>query len=639
MNILYILPRSTSDILQSTAVCRRIKDRFPDSKLFFAVQKEYVDLINDCPWIDHIIEYNQSNQQALDNPEYMNNLPDFDIVYTPHVYLQYSPLANFTHSGTGKNIIFHFAWHSDISTELFKKSDFFVPVNEEYKVFLPDGKSKYILFVTGTGNPAVTKHYKYWDEIVDNVVDILPEEYSIVQGGMIEDKKLENSTVIDYRGRTNSIKDFNKLVKDAKLVISIDSYPLHCAYVQNVPCIALFGNTYPQCSGPNYISDVLNAIAIDSNVDHKKCYKNNCLFRDRNCINEINPADVFSKILDVLNIEKKEYEMSYPTISGYTTIYNGIKSNMPIIEAINSISPYCDEVVVLDGMSTDGTWELLQDTFRNDKKVKLFQKKYDMDIPGIDGQQKAFSRALCCGEFCIQFDADQIFEDGEIYKIKDLIRNFPENIDLMHIPTIDYFGIKETIREEKFYISNDYHMSRFAISRNKDNITHGINVDARIYGDDGKVYAKQDMSDGCEYIDILTGKMIPQFGPYTMEIDNLRNSNIKEYTASINKLYKEWPKFHHVSWFSIERKIRHFIDFWDDQWQSLYMISEKERKRRWFNGIDKEKITDRMIEEEAIKLFEQGGCHLKDGEKGTLIPLEIKPPKILNEWIRKVIDE
>ena len=49
------------------------------------------------------------------------------------------------------------------------------------------------------------------------------------------------------------------------------------------------------------------------------------------------------------------YQRIYGTISGYTTTYNCLKEDYPFLESIQSMLGFCDEVVVVDGCSDDGT--------------------------------------------------------------------------------------------------------------------------------------------------------------------------------------------------------------------------------------------------------------------------------------------
>jgi len=630
MKILYVMPRSTSDVMQSTAVCRRLKEKFPDSEIYFGVEEQYASSIKDCPWITKVLKYNPQ----MDNPDLLNFMTNFDICYTPHIYLQYLNTANFVHYPLcEKNIVEHFCWHTDLSIDKFSKDDFYIPIDETYSI----PKSKYILVITATGIDNKTKIYEKWDDIIYSLKMDIPNDIKIIQAGDGKDSLIAVDGIIDFRGKTKTVAQLNKLIKNATLVLSIDSYPMHAAYVLGIPFISLFSSTSTKCSGPTYLKDSTQNFQIFeaklSEGCKKVCYKNECMVRN-NCINSIDDQEVYKTAIKFLNQEPKEYKVLYPSISGYTTIFNGEKAGLPYIESIQSVLPHVDELVIIDGESTDGTYEKLQEMFGNDEKIKIYQKPYDMSEPGIDGQQKAYSRALCTSKYCLQFDADQIFEDGEKYKLKDLVKKFPKDQVLMHFPIIDYFGTIDNIKEGKYYISDDYHMSRWALSCNMDNCTHGICKQAKLINEKtGVIYAKE-FSDGCEYIDIVSEEIIPQFGPYTPDIDFLRRTNPKKYEIEINRLYKEYPHFHHLSWYSIEQKINHFITFWSTQWNLLYQTNNP---NRFFPNINPEDVTKEMIQTEAKKLFKQGGCHLKENEQGILIPLHTKFPEILNSWREKVI--
>ena len=65
-------------------------------------------------------------------------------------------------------------------------------------------------------------------------------------------------------------------------------------------------------------------------------------------------------------------------ISGFTIIKNAIINDYPIVEAITSILPVVDEMIVLAGDSTDGTKELIQNI--NSDKIRVFDSVWDATL-------------------------------------------------------------------------------------------------------------------------------------------------------------------------------------------------------------------------------------------------------------------
>lgn len=64
-------------------------------------------------------------------------------------------------------------------------------------------------------------------------------------------------------------------------------------------------------------------------------------------------------------------------VSGFTFIRNAIKYDYPIVEAIRSILPLCDEVIVAVGNSEDDTLQLIQSI---DPKVKIIETVWDDSV-------------------------------------------------------------------------------------------------------------------------------------------------------------------------------------------------------------------------------------------------------------------
>src|SRR3978361_1653931 len=65
-------------------------------------------------------------------------------------------------------------------------------------------------------------------------------------------------------------------------------------------------------------------------------------------------------------------------ISGFTIIKNAVINDYPIVEAITSILPVVDEMIVLIGDSSDATKELVQSI--NSEKIKIFDSVWDQSL-------------------------------------------------------------------------------------------------------------------------------------------------------------------------------------------------------------------------------------------------------------------
>ncbi|MFM7022066.1 MAG: glycosyltransferase family 2 protein [Flavobacteriales bacterium] len=62
-------------------------------------------------------------------------------------------------------------------------------------------------------------------------------------------------------------------------------------------------------------------------------------------------------------------------VSGFTIIRNAVKYDFPVVEAISSVLPLCDEFVVAVGDCEDGTLELIQSI--NSPKIKIIRTVWE----------------------------------------------------------------------------------------------------------------------------------------------------------------------------------------------------------------------------------------------------------------------
>ncbi len=278
---------------------------------------------------------------------------------------------------------------------------------------------------------------------------------------------------------------------------------------------------------------------------------------------------------------------------------------------------FCNEVIVVDGCSNDGTYEILEKLAAEDERIQLWQNPWDLEEPGMDGMQKAFARALCQHEFLWQQDCDEVVHEDDYDKIKMITKRFPVQADILHLPVIELWGSPE-------YVTGRRHSWKWRMSRNKPEITHGINNNARLTSEKtGKVYAKQGMSDGCEYVNAMTYEMLPHTGFYeNRNIELARLHMPEEYAKGMNQVFNVMPSVFHYSWCSLPNKIRNFTNKWDKQWNALYLTENVER----FPGV-----TDDQIDEVAKKLFDEGGE--ESDQVKYKFKLERTNPAVMGDWL------
>jgi hypothetical protein len=473
------------------------------------------------------------------------------------------------------------------------------------------------------------RKYVEWEEILSNIKEIYPD-LKILQIGS-PDEPTFNLVDLDFRGKTN-YQQLASLINESELHLSIDTFTMHLAAALSAPTVSLFGSSHAKSSGP-WVKDPKGSKIIMLEAEQKMgcdkaCYKYQCKKnKELPCINEIDPKEVTVACCGILGrkfgnkyetFEEYEYKRVYPKLSGYTTTYN--LAGYPFKESIKSMLGFCEEVVVVDGFSDDGTYEELEKLAAEDDRIQLYQIPWDFEEPGMDGMMKANARAFCSHEFLWQQDCDEVVHEDDYEAIKMMAKRFPTEADILHLPVIELWGNSQTVTGRR-------HCWKWRMSRNKPEITHGINVHARQTDEKtGKVYAKQGMSDGCEYVNAMTYEPLPHTGFYNQQVELARVHMPERFAEGINEVFEKIPSVFHYSWCSLENKVNQFRSKWDKQWNILYQTENVAR----FPDVD----TKEKVKELAQKLYEQGG------EESDQIKYKFKlnrsNPKVMKTWLEGV---
>lgn len=101
-------------------------------------------------------------------------------------------------------------------------------------------------------------------------------------------------------------------------------------------------------------------------------------------------------------------------VAGFTFIRNAVKYDYPIVEAIRSILPLCDEVIVSIGNSEDGTEELIRSIVS--PKIKIYHSQWDDSLREggrvlAEETNKAFDHIPADFDWCLYIQADEVIHE------------------------------------------------------------------------------------------------------------------------------------------------------------------------------------------------------------------------------------
>lgn len=108
-------------------------------------------------------------------------------------------------------------------------------------------------------------------------------------------------------------------------------------------------------------------------------------------------------------------------VCGFTIIRNAVKLDYPVVEAIRSILPLCDEVVVAVGKSDDNTLDVIRSI--DEKKIRVVETEWD-DTKREGGRvlaletDKAFAAIPPQYDWCFYIQADEVLHEQYVEAVR-----------------------------------------------------------------------------------------------------------------------------------------------------------------------------------------------------------------------------
>jgi hypothetical protein len=117
-------------------------------------------------------------------------------------------------------------------------------------------------------------------------------------------------------------------------------------------------------------------------------------------------------------------------VAGFTFIRNAVKYDYPIVEAISSIIPLCDEVIVSIGNSEDETERLIQSI--QSPKIKIYHSQWNDALREggsvlAEETNKAFDHVAPDADWCIYIQGDEVIHEKYYPLIREAMEKYKDD--------------------------------------------------------------------------------------------------------------------------------------------------------------------------------------------------------------------
>lgn len=157
-------------------------------------------------------------------------------------------------------------------------------------------------------------------------------------------------------------------------------------------------------------------------------------------------------------------------VAGFSFIRNAILYDYPIVEAIQSILPICEEVYIAVGNSEDNTFQLVQNI--HPQKIKIIPSIWD-DTLREGGKvlaletNKAFQAIPSDYDWCFYIQGDEVFHENGLETIYQLMKQelYNPNVEGFLVNYFHHYGSYDYIAT-----SRNWYRREIRVIRNNKNI-------------------------------------------------------------------------------------------------------------------------------------------------------------------------
>ena len=155
-----------------------------------------------------------------------------------------------------------------------------------------------------------------------------------------------------------------------------------------------------------------------------------------------------------------------PLISGFTVIRNAVLMGYPVVEAIRSILPICDEYIVAVGAGDDATREMIASI--DSPKLQIVDTVWDRSRNAgghMLAEKTNEALAMCRGTWCFYLQADEVVHERDVPVIRaacERLRNDTE-VEALLFAYTHFYGSFSVIATGHNWYRNEVRIVRNGI--------------------------------------------------------------------------------------------------------------------------------------------------------------------------------
>ncbi|WP_395803452.1 glycosyltransferase family 2 protein [Daejeonella sp.] len=153
-------------------------------------------------------------------------------------------------------------------------------------------------------------------------------------------------------------------------------------------------------------------------------------------------------------------------VTGFSFIRNAVKNDYPIVQAILSILPICDEFVIAIGDSTDNTLELIESI--DSPKIKIIHTVWDESVREggktfAQETDKAYAAISKDTDWAFYIQGDECVHEDYLPEIKKAMNDHlnNKNVEALLFKYMHFYGSYDFVASSRRWYRNEVRVLKF----------------------------------------------------------------------------------------------------------------------------------------------------------------------------------